>query len=324
MTDEMDGISPLILGRSKEVDDFDLENTPKASNYFLSHGPPSRKSSGQRSPVSVRSRQQQSLHSPSDGTNLDSDTSVPTGRRSKHHRSKEHKHSMNHVIDEVVAWLQAEKAKQKARKTHRKHKTSGEKQVKNIDQSKLPEASSPGHSRRSSNASEDALDLDELESILERNFVPVSSLNSSRRASSLALKRYGSRSSQLSKRLTKYQSSDTEVGDDDLLVPSCDVILDNSKTLNLFNSLPPETRTNSSSTQENDARSTFKYEIVRLSHTLKLTGWRQVPLDQSDEISVERLSGALTNAVYVVTAPSAIQTPKRDDKKSTKRKRKPL
>ena len=48
---------------------------------------------------------------------------------------------------------------------------------------------------------------------------------------------------------------------------------------------------------------TFKYEIVRLTHTLKIKGWRRVPLDHSGEIDAERLSGAMTNAVYVISPP---------------------
>lgn len=54
----------------------------------------------------------------------------------------------------------------------------------------------------------------------------------------------------------------------------------------------------------------FGKEIVRLAHTLRLKGWRQVPLEYGGEIDVERLSGALTNAVYVVSPPRVLpQTP---------------
>jgi choline kinase len=60
--------------------------------------------------------------------------------------------------------------------------------------------------------------------------------------------------------------------------------------------------------KEKDAWATFKYEIVRLAHTLKLKGWRRMPLERSKEISVERLSGALTNAVYVVSPPANLQS----------------
>ena len=53
-----------------------------------------------------------------------------------------------------------------------------------------------------------------------------------------------------------------------------------------------------------------KKEIVRLAQTLRLKGWRQVPIEYGGEIEVERLSGALTNAVYVVSPPKVLpQTP---------------
>ncbi len=52
-------------------------------------------------------------------------------------------------------------------------------------------------------------------------------------------------------------------------------------------------------------------EIVRLAHTLRLKGWRQISLENGGDIDVERLSGALTNAVYVVSPPAVLpQTPR--------------
>ncbi|KKY15846.1 putative choline kinase [Diplodia seriata] len=104
-------------------------------------------------------------------------------------------------------------------------------------------------------------------------------------------------------------SSDTEYHDGDVLVPSCDVVLDNSRTLaysgggvdevHVDDQLTPGTR----KSKEKQAWATFKYEIVRLAHTLRLKGWRRIPMDRSSDIEVERLSGALTNAVYVVSPP---------------------
>jgi len=59
----------------------------------------------------------------------------------------------------------------------------------------------------------------------------------------------------------------------------------------------------------------FKNEIIRIAHTLKLKGWRRVPLGGGETISVERLSGALTNAVYVVSPPSEAVLPPQEGKK---------
>lgn len=58
--------------------------------------------------------------------------------------------------------------------------------------------------------------------------------------------------------------------------------------------------------KEKEGWDVFKYEIVRLTHTLKLKGWRHVPLDRATDIEVKRLSGALTNAVYVVLPPKVL------------------
>lgn len=55
--------------------------------------------------------------------------------------------------------------------------------------------------------------------------------------------------------------------------------------------------------KDNDAWLVFRNDIIRIAHTLRLKGWRRIPLGSGDTIGVERLSGALTNAVYVVTPP---------------------
>ncbi|CAK7270709.1 hypothetical protein SEPCBS119000_004227 [Sporothrix epigloea] len=113
-------------------------------------------------------------------------------------------------------------------------------------------------------------------------------------------------------------SSDTEYVDGDVLVPGCDVVLDNSKTLKYAlsstSTLLKNSRTASDAElilsrreeKERQAWLKFKNEIIRLAHTLRLKGWRKVPLDAGETISVERLSGALTNAVYVVSPPADV------------------
>jgi choline kinase len=110
--------------------------------------------------------------------------------------------------------------------------------------------------------------------------------------------------------LGKTNSSDTEYYDNDVHVPSCDGFLDNSKSLSYAGGKSSSTSDaasiSSSRAQEKERQAwlAFKNEIIRLAHTLKLKGWRRVPLDSGDSISVERLSGALTNAVYVVSPPA--------------------
>ena len=67
--------------------------------------------------------------------------------------------------------------------------------------------------------------------------------------------------------------------------------------------------------KERKAWVSFKNEIIRLAHTLRLKGWRRVALDSGESISVERLSGALTNAVYVVSPPDDLREKTEQNKK---------
>lgn len=67
--------------------------------------------------------------------------------------------------------------------------------------------------------------------------------------------------------------------------------------------------------KERAAWVTFKNDIIRIAHTLRIKGWRRVPLDSGDSIEVERLSGALTNAVYVVSPPKDLANNEEDGKK---------
>lgn len=104
-------------------------------------------------------------------------------------------------------------------------------------------------------------------------------------------------------------SSDTDYVDGDAVVPSCDAVLDNSQTL-LYSGNPVGSEDEEAAAarleKEKEVWLVFKNEIIRIAHTLRLKGWRRVPLGSGDKIFVERLSGALTNAVYVVTPPSDI------------------
>jgi len=71
--------------------------------------------------------------------------------------------------------------------------------------------------------------------------------------------------------------SDTDYASDgELVVPACEVCL---KTI------------------EEVGVDEFKRQVLTLAHTLKCKGWRKVPLDRFEDISIERISGALTNTV---------------------------
>lgn len=88
--------------------------------------------------------------------------------------------------------------------------------------------------------------------------------------------------------------SDTEYQDGEPVVPTTEVVLDNTKTVGYMDA------------NEREGWLEFKNEIIRLTHTLRLKGWRRVPLDRGTDIEVQRISGALTNAVYVVSPPKTL------------------
>ncbi|DAA74104.1 TPA_exp: putative Choline kinase [Trichophyton benhamiae CBS 112371] len=111
------------------------------------------------------------------------------------------------------------------------------------------------------------------------------------------------------KGLRRGSASDSDYTDNEMSVPSADVVLDNSKTL-LYSGGEADSDTLTQPEGSKPATSKdkeywlyFKSEIVRLTHTLGFKGWRRVPLDAGGEVEVVRLSGALTNAVYQVSPP---------------------
>ena len=225
------------------------------------------------------------------------------------HRHSRHNHT-NNIISQVRHWLHEEKA----RKASRQHKTrDGASKLANaVDTiSVLAERAQghglphrKGHHRRTSSASSDGtLALEKLEQILATSMdLHQDPVQEEKRRPYCSRK-----ASRLLRKQSTIASSDTECHDSEPHVPSADVILDNSKTLGYSGgeaasqtSLPDLGKPVK---KEKEAWLQFKYEIVRLTHTLKLTRWRRVPLERSGDIEVERLSGALTNAVYVVSPP---------------------
>jgi choline kinase len=235
-----------------------------------------------------------------------SDTSgTPKHHESKHHGHHHHATQSHHerLIAQVAEWLQAEKAKRAARKSKKRGKGHEE------TQEDKP-ATQPRTSSQSSDSS--AISLERLQRILEDNMssfgldrLPIGSPTlAPRRLSHHNVRRRSS-----ARRLVPV-SSDTEYQDGDVIVPSCDVVLDNSKTMSYTGGVTEssgETVTLSTSKRaekERKAWLSFKSEILRLAHTLRLKGWRRVPLERGGELEIERLSGALTNAVYVVSPPS--------------------
>jgi choline kinase len=225
---------------------------------------------------------------------------------SKHHHSRKAERVSERFLAQVAEWIEREKTKKVTRKAHRR--TSRRKSPSD----EKPTAE-PARERASSvsSASSD-VSLDRLQRILDDSMSLLGISSIPKFGPSLGRK-HQRRSSKNLYALSRTASSDTEFYEGDVLVPSCDATLDNSKTLSYVGGKATADDGASMSSRkegkEKQAWSVFKNEIIRLAHTLRLKGWRRVPLESGDMISVERLSGALTNAVYVVSPPaeSALQ-----------------
>jgi choline kinase len=238
------------------------------------------------------------------------DDASQENHKSKHKHHHHHSKSHDKLLTQVAEWLQAEKAKRAAKKAQRQ----------GLLGSIPPTPDEDGMAIRpdSRDSSQGDLSLEKLQRILEDNmtneFGPSPSASSS-----VVGSRRGSVQRRPSKKLTRTASSDTEYHDGDVIVPTCDVVLDNSKTLSYGasgtltpGSEPDLAKLTKKAERERKAWSTFKTEILKLAHTLRLKGWRRIPLENGDDIEVERLSGALTNAVYVVFPPKTIPVPAHD------------
>lgn len=230
------------------------------------------------------------------------------------------------ILSQVAEWLHQEKTKKAAykarRHSHAKLAHAAEATKKLVDQFRSDESkhNKERHARTSSNVSEGSLALEKLEQILSNSSglggEDDRTSTEGRKDSYFPHRRTKRRGSTrgLLRKASTIASSDTEHQEPDIDVPSAEVILDNSKTLGYsggaasseIDALNPSKR----AVKEKDAWLQFKMEIVRLSHTLRLKGWRRIPIDRGGDIDVERLSGALTNAVYVVSPPKDLpQTP---------------
>ncbi|KAL8943891.1 MAG: hypothetical protein Q9216_000785 [Gyalolechia sp. 2 TL-2023] len=233
----------------------------------------------------------------------------------QHPNHPSHSQHVNQILSQVRDWLHHEKARASKRKSkaHAGHGNHGSATglVKSLVEHAHGEASGwrSGHRRRrSSDLSEGELALEKLEKILttDIHLDDDYEIASGDRKASLTTIRRGSTRRSLQKKSTTI-SSDTDYQDGDILVPSVEVFLDNSKTLGYgggtASSQSDLVDSSKKARKETEAWTHFKNEIVRLAHTLRLKGWRRVPLDCGTDIDVERLSGALTNAVYVVSPP---------------------
>jgi choline kinase len=293
IAEPVEGVSPLIKGSPKPIDD-DFQLDDRVTKQHRAKG--ASKLTGRHSTERLAKSRQGSLEFLAD---LGYESTASTRPNSIH--------DQDGLLSKVSAWLHQEKARRATSKAHRRAKKSSDQAATDH------EVDGPGGSseRRASDASsEGSVSLGKLQELLASMSVADRSKNQRRH------KPHRGALSKMLRRASTAASSDTEYVDGDAIVPTCEAILDNSKTLSYSgggneeigekdgSERPPLNRATSS--MQNDAWKTFKYEIVRLAHTLRLKGWRKVSMEISDQITVERLSGALTNAVYVVSPPKEI------------------
>lgn len=243
-------------------------------------------------------------------TQTPDDSGLPSPQIRHGHQKPDRAHGILAKVAEWVSLEKEKKSKRKAKKVSRHRKKS----------KSPPAGTEPGEARKSGETLRpraDSLDSEASEVSLERlqRIVEdgLASLGLDSNALQLGPKRRpGYPNSQRSSyRLSRVPSSDTDYIDGDAIVPTCEAVLDNSKVASYSEKPASSNMSISSRREEKEAQAwlTFKNEIIRLAHTLRLKGWRRVPLDDGDSISVERLSGALTNAVYVVSPPAELTVP---------------
>ena len=231
--------------------------------------------------------------------------------------------STSPLVSQILEWLYDEKRKRSRRVASKSSRRDHGKPATAFQPSGLEEQSQDDEksNRRNSESSDGGLALGKLERILAENMVidPGMLKTPTREHKKFNLHRRSSSIRKVGKSIGA-GSSDIEYYDGDVMVPSTEVTLDNSKTLSYAGGAADsenEQPGNSKRTaKEREAWLTFKNEIVRLTHTLRLKGWRRVALDRGGEIKVERLSGALTNAVYVVFPPRSLPQTNADGTKS--------
>lgn len=221
--------------------------------------------------------------------------------RSRHQEDRRQYYSEK-MLAQVSEWLDNErrKASQRSKKPHHR-------QRKSISPPKEADSTGPTSPTTNYRPRSDSVDsqgsdisFDKLQQILEDTVAHMGLSSIPHFPSKVPRHKMRRRGS------LRAASSDTDYVDGDAIVPSCDAWLDNTLTIKYAGSSKANESEEEAATRtqkEKDAWLAFKNDIIRIAHTLRLKGWRRVALDAGASIYVERLSGALTNAVYVVNPP---------------------
>jgi choline kinase len=197
------------------------------------------------------------------------------------------------ILAQVAEWLHQQKAKKSRKKKKKKRRRHAEKpvgpdEVEDDDDDDVDESDSePTGSRPGSD-----FNLEALEGILAGYM--KSSTGSTPRLlpkSPNLLARRGSIAKKFKRHSLPPQSSDTEFFGEDILVPNVEADLDNTKTLAYTGGAADSEGGEKLKKKDQKNWNTFKQEILRLTHTLKLKGWRRIPMEYGGELEVSRLSG---------------------------------
>ncbi|KAI1806967.1 kinase-like protein [Daldinia bambusicola] len=300
-----------------EPDQDNLEEAHPKRQYSaglakrLSGRPPmlDHNSSSRTSLLSQNSLEPQSSHASSQSPHHN----PQDGSRSHLHSHHHHHHQLDKFVAQVSDWIEHERVKKQNRRSRRVHSSKRKCAKEDTDKTDTQQPSERSRAYSIDSESSD-VSFDRLQKIVDDGM------------SALGLHgiphigpRPGKKPRRRSITIHRTISSDTEYHDGEILVPSCDAVLDNSKTMGYSGgkSSTDDVSSFSSRREEKERKAwiTFKNEIIKLAHTLRLKGWRRVPLDSGETIDVKRLSGALTNAVYVVSPPENLPTTKEPHKR---------
>ncbi|KAL0937355.1 choline kinase [Colletotrichum truncatum] len=231
----------------------------------------------------------------------------------QHRHGQRHLYQSQKLLSQLSDWLEHERNKKAARKSktspRRRSPQSKSKAEAQPATESQPDAQHTLRSRSDSIDSDSSdVSFDRLQKIIEESMASMGINSVSHLSPRIGRRTSGRKKSFSRSMIHRTASSDTDYIDGDVIVPTCDAVLDNSKTLSYNAGKSTDDLSLSGKADDKEkAWATFKNEIVRLAHTLKIKGWRRVPLDCGNSLSVQRLSGALTNAVYVVSPPQDLQ-----------------
>ncbi|KAG6074833.1 hypothetical protein E4U15_005937 [Claviceps sp. LM218 group G6] len=266
----------------------ETEDEPLSGKTFRAG--PSRRLGGR--PTSGRSSFSENL------TALRPDEEAAVSANHQHH-SQRHHYYAEKLLAQVSDWLEHEKGKRSAARKPRSHRRKS-KSPQDQDQTSASGTYSVRGRSDSLDSQSSHISFEKLEDILQSSLSSLGLNSIPQHPSKFPRRRRGSSKPGLH----RAASSDTDYVDGDAIVPSCDAWLDNSKTLSYTGgAASTDDLLSCQLDKDSDAWLVFKNEIIRIAHTLRLKGWRRISLGSGDLIDVERLSGALTNAVYVVTPP---------------------